>query len=354
MNPRLSDVESRRWFWRPALVAGAGALAIGIAIGINLWQGWDTENGGREAPADSHSPPLPANVQQSVAASPLPSFDVVRINPQGDTVIAGRAEPGAEVVLRDGDNELGAVTADSRGEWVFLPDRPLPAGAHRLHLLMRRTAGGDVASREEVLVVVPKPGQDVAGRPADASAQPLVLRVPRDGGPTAVLQKPVAGDAAGGLGVDFADWQNGQLALSGHAPAQARMRIVIDGKPAGEVVADAAGRWRLVMQGSISPELHTLTLEQLDARGAVTAKSAVPLALQDLAGLGVEAHGDDRLVIVQSGSNLWRIARAGYGRGTAYTIIYKANRGAIADPDRIYPGQVFRLPGEAATAAPRE
>ena len=108
------------------------------------------------------------------------------------------------------------------------------------------------------------------------------------------------------------------------------------------------------MQGSISPEFHTLTLEQLDARGAVTAKSAVPLALQDLAGLGVEAHGDDRLVIVQSGSNLWRIARAGYGRGTAYTIIYKANRGAIADPDRIYPGQVFRLPGEAATAAPRE
>lgn len=352
MNPRLSDVESRRWFWRPALVAAAGALAIGVAIGINFWQGQDMENAGREAPADRQAPLLPADTQQPVATSPLPSFDVVRINPQGDTVIAGRAEPGAEVVLRDGDAELGAVTADSRGEWVFLPERPLLPGAHRLHLLMRSAAGGDVASREEVLVVVPKPGEDVTGRPADASAQPLVLRVPRDGGPTAVLQKPVAGNAASGLGVDFADWQNGQLALSGHAPPQARVRIVIDGKPAGEVVADAAGRWRLAMHGSISPELHTLTLEQLDARGAVTAKSAVPLALQDLAELAGETHGDDRFVIVQSGSNLWRIARAGYGRGTAYTIIYKANRGTIADPDRIFPGQVFRLPGEAAPGAP--
>lgn len=354
MNLRLSDVESRRWFWRPALVAAAGALAIGIAIGINVWQGQDMENAGREAPADGYPPSLPANAQRPVAASPLPSFDVVRINPQGHTVIAGRAEPGAEVVLRDGEEELGAVTVDSRGEWVFLPERPLPAGAHRLYLLMRRAAGGDVASREEVLVVVPKPGDDVTGRPADASAQPLVLRVPRDGGPTAVLQKPVAGDTASGLGVDFADWQSGQLALSGHAPPQARVRIIIDGKPAGEAVADAAGRWRVATQGSISPELHTLTLEQLDARGSVTAKSAVPLALQDLAGLTGEAPGDDRLIIVQSGSNLWRIARAGYGRGTAYTIIYKANRGTIADPDRIYPGQVFRLPGEAAAAAPRE
>ena len=351
MNLRLSDVESRRWFWRPALVAAAGVLAIGIAIGINVWQGRDIENASREPPG---APPLSADAQRTTSAASLPSFDVVRINPQGDTVIAGRAEPGTEVMLRDGDEELGAVTADARGEWVFLPEKPLPAGAHRLHLLMRRAAGGEVASAEEVLVVVPKPGEDVAGRPADASAQPLVLRVPRDGGPTAVLQKPVAGGAGTALGVDFADWQDGQLALSGRAPPQARVRIAIDGKRAGEAVADAAGRWRIVTQGGISPELHTLTLEQLDARGSVTAKSAVPLALQELADLASEARGGDRLVLVQSGSNLWRIARAGYGRGTAYTIIYQANRGKIADPDRIYPGQVFRLPGQATAAAPRE
>ena len=352
MNPRLAEAESRRWFWRPALVAAAGALAVVIAIAINVWQGHDMENAGR-APAPGTVPPA-ADARRPPAAESLPGFDVVRINPQGDTVIAGRAEPGSEVVLRDGDEELGRVTADARGEWVFLPDKPLPPGAHRLNLQMHGSGGSQVASAEEVVVVVPKPGEDIAGRPADGSAQPLVLRVPRDGGPTAVLQKPLTAPAETSFGVDFADWQNGQLALGGHAPPQAKLRITVDGKPAGETVADASGRWRLAPSGGITAEMHTLTLEQLDSRGAVTARSAVPLALKDLATLAAGGRDGGRAIMVQPGSNLWRIARAGYGRGTAYTIIFEANRGKIADPDRIYPGQVFRLPGDVAADAPQQ
>ncbi len=351
MNLRLAEAESRRWFWRPALVAAAGALAVVIAIGINVWQGRDIDHASH-VPAPGVVPPS-ADATRRPSPSSLPAFDVVRINPQGDTVIAGRAEPGAEVVLRDGDEELGRVTADARGEWVFLPDKPLPPGAHRLHLLMRDTGGTQATSAEEVVVIVPTPGDDIAGRPADGSAQPLVLRVPRDGGPTAVLQKPLAGTTDTALGVDFADWQNGQLALGGHAPPQAKLRIIIDGRPAGETTADASGRWRLAPSGGITAEMHSLTIEQLDPRGSVTAKSAVRLALKDLASLPAGGSDGGRVVMVQPGSNLWRIARAGYGRGTAYTIIFDANRGKITDPDRIYPGQVFRLPGDVAADAPQ-
>ena len=35
------------------------------------------------------------------ATPPGPSFDIVRINPRGDAVMAGRATPGADVVLRE-------------------------------------------------------------------------------------------------------------------------------------------------------------------------------------------------------------------------------------------------------------
>ena len=71
----------------------------------------------------------------------LPGFDVVRINPSGDAVIAGRAEPGATVTLRDGRSALGQVIADGRGEWVFVPEKPLQPGAHRLDLEMRMGDG---------------------------------------------------------------------------------------------------------------------------------------------------------------------------------------------------------------------
>lgn len=49
--------------------------------------------------------------------------------------------------------------------------------------------------------------------------------------------------------------------------------------------------------------------------------------------------------IIRRGDNLWTIARRVYGEGVKYTTIYEANTGQIRDPDRIYPGQVFDLPG---------
>ena len=51
------------------------------------------------------------------------------------------------------------------------------------------------------------------------------------------------------------------------------------------------------------------------------------------------------IVFIQPGNNLWRLARRTYGSGVRYTEIYEANKDQIRDPDLIYPGQVFVLPG---------
>ena len=351
MTLRLADAESRRWFWRPALVAAAGALAISVAIGLNFWQTAEIEQPmSSSAPAGGIAPSPPP----SDAFNPLlPSFDVVRINPSGDTVIAGRAAPGAEVVLRDGDAVLGTVTADGRGEWVLLPETPLPPGAHRLSLLMTGT-GGEATSGQEVLVVVPKAGEDVGGRPGDATAQPLVLRIPSEGGPATVLQKPLSGVAEAPVAIDSVNWQDGRLAIEGHAPPQARVRLSVDDRKVGEAIADATGRWSVQPSMDVSGGSRSVTLEQLDSRGSATSRVTIPLPLKDLANLmsGKEQSGD-QLLVVQPGTNLWRIARSAYGRGTAYTIIYQANRKQIADPDWIYPGQVFRVPASVANQTAR-
>jgi hypothetical protein len=77
--------------------------------------------------------PNAAQPAEPAAVSP-PSFDVVRIDPNGDTVIAGRAQPGSKVTIIDNEKDLGVVDADSRGEWVFLPGSPLDPGPHELTL----------------------------------------------------------------------------------------------------------------------------------------------------------------------------------------------------------------------------
>ncbi|HYI84437.1 MAG TPA: hypothetical protein VEX11_14655, partial [Acetobacteraceae bacterium] len=47
-----------------------------------------------------------------------PRFDVARVGARGMLVTAGRAPAGAEVVLLEGQRELGRTRADGRGEWV--------------------------------------------------------------------------------------------------------------------------------------------------------------------------------------------------------------------------------------------
>ncbi len=54
----------------------------------------------------------------------------------------------------------------------------------------------------------------------------------------------------------------------------------------------------------------------------------------------------DGAVIIRRGDTLWRISRRVYGRGVRYSTIYLANQDQIRDPDRIWPGQVFNVPGK--------
>jgi len=47
---------------------------------------------------------------------------------------------------------------------------------------------------------------------------------------------------------------------------------------------------------------------------------------------------------VQSGDTLSKIAKRHYGDGNKYPVIFEANRPMLTDPDKIYPGQVLRIP----------
>jgi len=67
------------------------------------------------------------------------------------------------------------------------------------------------------------------------------------------------------------------------------------------------------------------------------------------------AKVDDRLTVevpepeatfytVVSGDSLSKIAKAHYGDAMKYPVIFEANRPMLTDPDKIYPGQVLRIP----------
>ena len=48
---------------------------------------------------------------------------------------------------------------------------------------------------------------------------------------------------------------------------------------------------------------------------------------------------------VEKGDTLWAIAAKYLGAGNRYNEIFEANRPMLSDPDKIYPGQMLRIPG---------
>lgn len=61
---------------------------------------------------------------------------------------------------------------------------------------------------------------------------------------------------------------------------------------------------------------------------------------------------DDEAVFytVKSGDSLSKIAKAYLGNAMAYPDIFEANKPMLTHPDKIYPGQVLRIPGGKAKA----
>jgi nucleoid-associated protein YgaU len=58
-----------------------------------------------------------------------------------------------------------------------------------------------------------------------------------------------------------------------------------------------------------------------------------------------------RFYTVKKGDNLSKIAKAEYGDANKYKAIFEANKPMLSHPDKIYPGQVLRIPPLEAQAA---
>ena len=321
-----------------------------LIVAAGLFFVFRDDIGKRALPPQAAAPALPAAAPAATPAAPAavspelasmrPSFDVVRVARNCTAVIAGRAAPGALVTVRAGDQELGRVTADARGEWALVPDLPLKEGSREISLRSKLGAAEEVEAASVVVVAVPAcvPGQNTG-------EQAIAVLTPRQGA-SRLLQMPEARqiDRPSGLSLNTVDYDEaGNLNMSGTAKPGSTVQVYVNNQPVGAPTADAQGRWTLKLDQSIPPGLYTLRVDQVQDTGKVVSRLEVPFARASQ----VELKLAEGSVVVQPGNSLWRIARSNYGAGTHFTTIYQANKDQIRDPDLIYPGQVFALPKPA-------
>ena len=149
-----------------------------------------------------------------------PQFEVARVDPNGDSVIAGRAAPNATVeLLRDGSVHDKTV-ADSTGSFVLVA-RPLPPGKYELKLRMTEPGGKQMVSSQSVAVELGSPAQDKAvaalSPSAPAPAAPQKPASPSET-PAAVQPKPATQQSEATIRIDLAEAQDGgKLYVSGRS-----------------------------------------------------------------------------------------------------------------------------------------
>ncbi|GJD60418.1 LysM peptidoglycan-binding domain-containing protein [Methylobacterium frigidaeris] len=370
------------------------------------------------APAVAPLAALPAKPEIPAAAGVAPSFDVIRVEPDGASVVAGRSRPGAEVeMLRDGQ-PFARTTADAAGNFALVPP-VLPPGSHEITLRSTAPDGATASSQASAVVVVAQ----------DRRTKPLVA-VTTPGQPTAVLSLPEPAAKAEAkvetrpetkpappsgprpvkvVGVDAEP--GGRLYVTAQGAPKADLRLYLNDTLVAPGQAGPDGRVAFTIGRGVKPGDYRVRIDQVDpASGAVKTRAetafAVPpnlgpattgaaeaparqplvrgapaggpmvavapsatvppagataTALAPARAPGAEvAHGsaESGAVFVPGistakvirGDNLWSISRRAYGKGLRYTVIFDANQRQIRDPNRIYPGQVFVLPGEAPQA----
>ena len=83
--------------------------------------------------------------------------------------------------------------------------------------------------------------------------------------------------------------------------------------------------------------------------GGVTSTETIIAAGAATGGLASAGGGEaeSQFYTVKKGDTLSRIAKEMYGDASKYPVIFEANKPMLKDPDKIYPGQVLRIPAEA-------
>jgi nucleoid-associated protein YgaU len=297
----------------------------------------------------------------------VPTFDVVSIEPTGEAVIAGRAAPGATVeLLRDGEVHDRAV-ADKSGQFVIVPPK-LPPGTYDL-TLRSKAADGTVATSKQRVTAALEPR---------STERPVVALVTPNK-PTVVLSQPGAPKPAGALVVETVEIEpGGKFHVSGQARPGAPLRLYLNDSFVTSVTAGADGRFAVTINEGVAAGSYRVRVDEASSSGTVRARAEVPFtAPETTASMSAQAatskrpdttgpqlaaagatvlpdSGSPSTVVVPKiatttvsrGDSLWRLSQVTYGAGMRYAVIYKANRGQIRNPNRIYPGQVFVLPAQ--------
>ncbi|MFS8123936.1 LysM peptidoglycan-binding domain-containing protein [Rhizobium sp. BR 250] len=264
-----------------------------------------TDDGAPEAAKPATAPADAAQVSSPTA----PTFDVLRVEPDGSAVIAGKAQPGAKLEILSNGKVIAQTNIDGSGDFAAVFDNPLPPGDHELVLRSTDTNGKATQSEEvatvsvpdgkkgELLAMVSKPGKasrvlampeavPPALQPQHAvpSQQPATSETTANNAPatsSGTVAPSAAASAAGApltssVQVTAVEFEGSKIFVAGSAPAGSTVRGLVDDKEVGKSTTEASGHFVIEGDVDLAVGSHIVTVEELNADGTAKVRVRVP------------------------------------------------------------------------------
>ncbi|RWH84294.1 MAG: LysM peptidoglycan-binding domain-containing protein [Mesorhizobium sp.] len=321
-----------------------------------------------------------STVLGSTVAGADGAFAIVLDDPlkPGDYTIALRSMTG-NIVTPSAQTAVVSIPQSPAGQVLAMIEEPgkpselltVPAPETK-----PRAPAGDKAA-------APAAGDPVAAAPAPGA--PAATPAPAPDVPVAPAT-PAAGPK---IVVEAIEIDGNKIFVAGLADPGRKVRAYANDILLGDAKTSPDGHFLVEATRIIPVGTYTIHVDALDADGVkVVARAAVPFEREPGESVAAVAPAEqkpatppaaadatasaapaasaeipetvaprlehaDGAVIIRRHDTLWQISRRVYGQGVRYSTIYLANQDQIRNPDRIWPGQVFKVPeksqeGEAA------
>ena len=309
-------------------------------------------------------------------AAPL-TIDLARVKPDGAAVFAGTAAANAKIRIFEGDILLGETVANANGEWVIVLEKSLAAGQHLISVAMERSDGTTEMADRSLAVEIYQDTETkplVALLPETATEVPVLIQSPDDVDKTKSAATASEATASGTIVADAAEaapakpqaksqiaasqiaalapsaivWRDAsRILISGTSRGGVRVTVNDAKGQFGEALVLADGAWQVAGSLDMDIAVNQLRFALFDDANQIIARYDLPVKARDLA----KGQDGSPLIVVNKGDMLWRIAYHQLGEGVKYVDIVRRNQQDIADPDLIYPKQIFAVPQSSATAS---
>lgn len=306
------------------------------------------------------------SVSNNLNLNPLVAIDIMRVDEEGEALVAGRTEPNVTVEVLADEVIIGVTKADNNGEFVVVG--VVEESSSSQTITVRSSSSENIgldekqdsvlsqsenidkkqekevnssqqwSISEDVFVILPVSIKTKTNLKSALKKAPLIVQSSSD--EIKIIQHNDIAPVDGIIidSISYSDF--GEAVLVGRANPRNNIRVYLDNILTIYSTVGKSGGWYTELTG-LEPGIYELRIDEVDDNGIVKSRISTPFKKESKDFLMNMVSGS---ITVQTGNSLWRIARRIFGKGIRYIEIYKKNNDLIKDPNLIYPGQVFSIP----------